>query len=163
LDHVILFDEDSLRSTLCSYLSYYHRWRLHLLLGKDSPDSRPVQSIGRIAAFLRSAACIIDTSGSPDLLIHSLKMPVAAEAVRSDAQDNGVCQACSHGNGTSGRNPAFHLLLETFGEVSVGTVGFCAAPRRTKREADSKRFEKRRAVVMTAAACLNTLSSRIFG
>jgi putative transposase len=51
LDHVIIFDEDSLRWTLCSYFSYYHRWRIHLSLAKDSPDSRPVQSIGRIAAF----------------------------------------------------------------------------------------------------------------
>ena len=51
LDHVIIFDEDSLRRTLRSYFSYYHRSRLHLSLDKDSPDSRPVQSIGRIAAF----------------------------------------------------------------------------------------------------------------
>jgi putative transposase len=51
LDHVIIFDEDSLRRTLHSYFSYYHRSRLHLSLDKDSPDSRPVQSIGSIAAF----------------------------------------------------------------------------------------------------------------
>jgi putative transposase len=41
LDHVIVFDEDSLRRTLRSYFSYYHRSRLHLSLNKDSPDSRP--------------------------------------------------------------------------------------------------------------------------
>jgi putative transposase len=46
LDHVIVFNEDSLRRTLRSYFSYYHRSRLHLSLDKDSPDSRPVQSIG---------------------------------------------------------------------------------------------------------------------
>jgi transposase InsO family protein len=51
LDHVIIFDEDSLRRTLSSYFSYYHRSRLHLSLGKDSPDSRPVQSVGIITAF----------------------------------------------------------------------------------------------------------------
>ena len=51
LDHVIIFDEGSLRRTLCSYFAYYHRWRLHLSLGKDSPNFRAVQSIGRIAAF----------------------------------------------------------------------------------------------------------------
>jgi hypothetical protein len=50
LDHVIVFDEESLRRTLCSYFSYYHRSRLHLALGKDSPDSRSVQSIGRVIA-----------------------------------------------------------------------------------------------------------------
>jgi transposase InsO family protein len=51
LDHMIIFDEDSLRRALSSYFSYYHRSRLHLSLGKDSPDSRPVQSIGKITAF----------------------------------------------------------------------------------------------------------------
>jgi putative transposase len=51
LDHVLILGEDSLRRTLRSYFSYYHRTRLHLLLGKDSPDSRAVQSIGRITAF----------------------------------------------------------------------------------------------------------------
>lgn len=50
LDHVIVFDEDSLRRTLRSYFSYYHRSRLHLSLDKDSPDSRPIQSSGRIIA-----------------------------------------------------------------------------------------------------------------
>ena len=31
-----------------SYFTYYHRSRLHLSLDKDSPDSRPVHSVGRI-------------------------------------------------------------------------------------------------------------------
>jgi putative transposase len=51
LDHVIVFDEESLRRTLRSYFSYYHRSRLHLALDKDSPDSRSVQSIGKVTAF----------------------------------------------------------------------------------------------------------------
>jgi len=51
LDHMIIFDEDAFRRTLSSYFSYYHRSRLHLSLGKDSPDSRPVQSNRRITAF----------------------------------------------------------------------------------------------------------------
>jgi putative transposase len=51
LDHVIVFNEESLRRTLRSYFSYYHRSRLHLSLDKDSPDSRPVQSVGRVIAF----------------------------------------------------------------------------------------------------------------
>jgi putative transposase len=50
LDHVIIFDEGSLRRTLRSYFSYYHRCRLHLSLDKDSPDSRAVQSVGRIVS-----------------------------------------------------------------------------------------------------------------
>jgi transposase InsO family protein len=51
LDHVIVFNEESLRRTFRSYFSYYHRSRLHLSLHKDSPDSRAVQSVGRVIAF----------------------------------------------------------------------------------------------------------------
>src|SRR5687767_3526677 len=51
LDHVIVFSETSLRRTLRSYLRYYHRSRLHLSLDKDSPDSRPVQTVGKIVAI----------------------------------------------------------------------------------------------------------------
>jgi transposase InsO family protein len=48
LDHVIVFNEESLRRKLHSYFSYYHRSRLHLSLDKDSPDPRCIQSVGRI-------------------------------------------------------------------------------------------------------------------
>ena len=48
LDHVIVLNEGSLRRTLRSYSVYYHRSRLHLSLDKDSPDSRPVHSLGEI-------------------------------------------------------------------------------------------------------------------
>src|SRR5205809_2909760 len=51
LDHVIVLDEEGLRRVLASYLSYYHRSRLHLSLDKDSPDPRPVQSLGTIFAI----------------------------------------------------------------------------------------------------------------
>jgi putative transposase len=51
LDHVVVFNEESLRRTLRSYFSYYHRSRLHLSLDKDSPDSRSVQSVGRVIGF----------------------------------------------------------------------------------------------------------------
>src|SRR5262245_30901027 len=47
-DHVIIFDEASLRRTLRSYFRYYHESRLHLSLDKDSPNSRPVQSVGKV-------------------------------------------------------------------------------------------------------------------
>ncbi len=43
LDHVIVFDETSLRRMLASYIDYYHRSRTHLSLGKDSPEPRAVQ------------------------------------------------------------------------------------------------------------------------
>ena len=39
LDHVIVFEERSLRRILASYVDYYHRSRTHLSLGKDSPRS----------------------------------------------------------------------------------------------------------------------------
>jgi len=43
LDHVMVFQEASLRRTLNSYFDYYHRSRTHLSLGKDSPEPRAIQ------------------------------------------------------------------------------------------------------------------------
>jgi putative transposase len=53
LDHVIVFGEASLRRTLSSYISYYHRTRPHLSLEKDAPEPRPVQrpELGRVIAL----------------------------------------------------------------------------------------------------------------
>ena len=53
LDHVIVFNEGSLRRILASYFSYYHETRPHLSLEKDSPDSRLVQppEAGRVVAL----------------------------------------------------------------------------------------------------------------
>jgi len=51
LDHVIVFNENSLRRTLNSYFDYYHRSRTHLSLGKDSPEPRAIQpKMGPVAA-----------------------------------------------------------------------------------------------------------------
>lgn len=43
LDHVIVFNESSLRLILSNYCSYYHHWRTHLSLHKDAPETRTVQ------------------------------------------------------------------------------------------------------------------------
>jgi transposase InsO family protein len=53
LDHVIVFDERSLRRILASYFDYYHGSRTHLSLGKDSPEPRPIQrpEIGPVVAL----------------------------------------------------------------------------------------------------------------
>jgi len=53
LDHLIVFGEGSLRRTLSSYFSYYHRTRPHLSLEKDAPESRLVQppELGRVVAL----------------------------------------------------------------------------------------------------------------
>jgi putative transposase len=53
LDHIIAINEESLRTTLRSYFSYYHDSRCHLSPNKDSPESREVQSPdkGRIVAI----------------------------------------------------------------------------------------------------------------
>ena len=51
LDQVIIFNEESLRRTLRAYFRYYHGSRLHLSLDRDSPDSRPVQSVGEVIAI----------------------------------------------------------------------------------------------------------------
>jgi transposase InsO family protein len=52
LDHLIVFNETSLRRTLNLYFAYYHRSRTHLSLGKDSPEPRPIQSpaVGPVVA-----------------------------------------------------------------------------------------------------------------
>jgi transposase InsO family protein len=42
LDHVIVWNERSLRRYLQQYLAYYHVWRTHLSLDKDAPVLRPV-------------------------------------------------------------------------------------------------------------------------
>jgi transposase InsO family protein len=53
LDHLIVFNEGSLRRILASYFSYYHETRPHLSLEKDSPESRSVQppEAGRVVAL----------------------------------------------------------------------------------------------------------------
>jgi putative transposase len=53
LDHVIVWNERSLRRTLHSYFSYYQRSRTHLALGKDCPEPRAVEppEQGRVVAI----------------------------------------------------------------------------------------------------------------
>src|SRR6516164_625890 len=53
LDHVIVFNESSLRRLLNLYFTCYLRSRTHLALGKDSPESRPVQpaELGAVVEF----------------------------------------------------------------------------------------------------------------
>jgi transposase InsO family protein len=43
LDHVIVWNERSLRRHLRQYLAYYHEWRTHLSLDKDAPVPRAAQ------------------------------------------------------------------------------------------------------------------------
>ena len=43
LDHVVVLNDRHLRRILTGYINYYHRWRTHLSLGMDSPESRLVQ------------------------------------------------------------------------------------------------------------------------
>jgi putative transposase len=43
LDHIIVWNERSLRRTLRSYFAYYHDSRTHLALAKDAPESRAVE------------------------------------------------------------------------------------------------------------------------
>jgi transposase InsO family protein len=53
LDHLIVFNQHSLRRTLSLYFDYYHRSRTHLSLEKDSPGPRSVQppETGRVVAI----------------------------------------------------------------------------------------------------------------
>jgi hypothetical protein len=53
LDHVIVWNERSLRRTLHNYFAYYQRSRTHLALGKDAPEPRAVEppEQGRVVAI----------------------------------------------------------------------------------------------------------------
>jgi transposase InsO family protein len=53
LDHLIVFNEESLYRHVKSFVTYYHESRTHLSLAKDAPESRPVQApeLGRIVAL----------------------------------------------------------------------------------------------------------------
>jgi hypothetical protein len=53
LDHLIVWNERSLRRTLHSYFAYYQRSRTHLALGKDAPEPRAVEppEQGRVVAI----------------------------------------------------------------------------------------------------------------
>jgi transposase InsO family protein len=48
LDHVIILNEVHLRSILAEYFSYYNKYRTHLGINKDSPEGRPIQTVGKI-------------------------------------------------------------------------------------------------------------------
>ena len=52
LDHLIVFNETSLRRHLQGFTDYYHRTRTHLSLKKDAPEPRPIQprNAGQIIA-----------------------------------------------------------------------------------------------------------------
>jgi transposase InsO family protein len=53
LDHLIVFNEQSLRRHLRGFIDYYHRSRTHLALQKDTPEARSIQAAepGRIIAI----------------------------------------------------------------------------------------------------------------
>lgn len=53
LDHVIVWNERSLRRTLHNYRAYYQRSRTHLALSKDTPEPREVEppERGRVVAI----------------------------------------------------------------------------------------------------------------
>ena len=50
LNHMIIRNEAHMRRVLLAYAEYYNNDRTHLLLGKDSPRSRPVEAEGAIVS-----------------------------------------------------------------------------------------------------------------
>jgi len=48
LDHMIVRNEDHLRRILAAYAEYYNGTRTHLALGKNAPEPRSVENVGRI-------------------------------------------------------------------------------------------------------------------
>ena len=53
LDHIMVWNQRSLRRTLQSYFAYYQRSRTHLALAKDAPEPRAVETPaqGRVVAI----------------------------------------------------------------------------------------------------------------
>jgi transposase InsO family protein len=53
LDYFIVLNERHLKRILTRYFDSYHRWRTHLSLDMDSPESRPVQrpALGKVVEF----------------------------------------------------------------------------------------------------------------
>jgi putative transposase len=47
-DHVIVLNENHLRTIMTDYVSYYNKYRTHLRLNKYSPEGRPVQREGKV-------------------------------------------------------------------------------------------------------------------
>ena len=53
LDHVVVFNEESLRRHVKAFVQYYHETRTHLSLEKDTPAKRSVQppGLGQVVAL----------------------------------------------------------------------------------------------------------------
>ena len=64
LDHVIVWNERSLRRTLRSYFAYYQRSRTHLGLPKDAPESR-TPGEARMRAHRRDSSTLRTPSPTP--------------------------------------------------------------------------------------------------
>ena len=71
LDHVIVWNERSLRRSLRNYFAYYHRSRTHLSLGKDSPESGRRRRVCTLAS-VRLSNC---TCGFPACSFHEDSRP----------------------------------------------------------------------------------------
>ncbi len=79
LDHVIVWNERSLRRTLQNYFVYYQPSRKHLSLGKDAPEARAVEppEQGCVVAIPQVGDDTTDISDAP----LSRSKPVASTVV----------------------------------------------------------------------------------
>src|SRR5262249_22040310 len=64
LDHVIVLNEESLRRTLRSYFSYYHRSRLHLSLERDSRNHAQWQVLACTSEPQRPVRWMLSTAAA---------------------------------------------------------------------------------------------------
>ena len=99
LDHLIVFNEVSLRSTLRSYFHYYHKSRTHLSLAKDSPEARPIQPVemGPVVAVPQVGGLHHRYERRPKQRPSSLLIvPVKRRSLRPYAVLNSWAPPCEH-------------------------------------------------------------------
>ena len=99
LDHVIVFNEVSLRRTLHSYFRYYHQSRTHLSLAKDSPEARPIQPVemGPVVAVPQVGGLHHRYERRPKQRPSSLLIvPVKRRSLRPYAVLNSWAPPCEH-------------------------------------------------------------------
>jgi transposase InsO family protein len=147
LDHVIVFGEGSLHRTLTAYCAYYHEWRTHLSLGKDTSQSRRIQpsAEGEVVEVRELVACTIITNAGPPN--NTIDYTLAPDRVPADHMREPRPRAHWRYDFRP-LQVAKHLVIETNRHVATMFRVFCRhnreAPVQVPAAADSELLDDRR-------------------